>query len=169
MKHNIPRTQQILVRLLLLLVVVLGGQAMLQGTAGASPLTANGVDALDFSQCANSPDPSLACPDGWINGDLNRNKSHYAEDQVVPQRLLADLEAGGSLTNRTITIQYMARKQDIHAYDSLATWNYTQTAADRCQDLRSGECVGGAPSTFPIPDDPTLVPPASNICRACAR
>src|SRR5215217_7420131 len=131
MNHNIPRPQQTLVRLMLLLVVLLGGQAMLQSTAGASPLAANGVDALDFSQCANAAAPrtSLACPDGWINGDLNRQKSHYVEDHVVPQRLLASLEAGGSLTNRTITIQYMARKGSIHAYDSLATWNYTQTAA----------------------------------------
>ena len=46
----------------------------------ASPLAA--VSAVDFSQCSNGqpPSTSTACPDGWNNGILNPNNSHYKED-----------------------------------------------------------------------------------------
>src|SRR5262249_17243465 len=60
-----------------------------------------------------------------------------------------------------ITIKYLARKGQggvgNHAYDSLATWNYTQANADRCQGIPASECVAGPPSTFLIPSDPTVV------------
>ncbi|HET7078577.1 MAG TPA: hypothetical protein VFM49_14165, partial [Chloroflexia bacterium] len=113
---------------------------------------------MDFSQCSNNAFPSTAtdCPGGWINGILNPNNSHYAEDNVIPQRWVLDITTAGS---HTITFRYQARKGNIHAYDSLATWNYTQVTADRCQGI--APCPGGAASTFAIPDDPQVVPPAA--------
>ena len=113
---------------------------------------------VDYAQCANGKAPSVAtnCSDGWINGILNPNNSHYAEDQVTPQRAEVIVPAGTGLAH-TLTFRYQARKGGIHAYDSLATWNYTQTTADPCQGLATGDCVGGIASTFPIPSDPTVV------------
>ena len=35
---------------------------------------------------------------------------------------------------RTVEISYLTRKGGVHAYDSLATWNHTQSSADRCGD-----------------------------------
>ena len=118
-----------------------------------------GATFVDYAQCANDapPSTSTACPGGWINGILNTNNSHYAEDQVTPQRAEVSVPAGSPTTGRTLTFRYQARKGGIHAYDSLATWNFTQMTADRCQDLLAPQCVGGAPSTFPIPLDPTVV------------
>jgi uncharacterized repeat protein (TIGR01451 family) len=113
-----------------------------------------------FDQCANGapPSSSTGCPDGWINGILNQNNSHYAEDDVTPQRVVLELPKGSATTGRTVEISYQTRKGGVHAYDSLATWNYTQTSADRCDDLPgSVPCPGGPASTFPIPSDPTVV------------
>ncbi|MGH2526847.1 MAG: prealbumin-like fold domain-containing protein, partial [Actinomycetota bacterium] len=112
-----------------------------------------------FQQCANNAPPSTAtdCPGGWINGILNANNSHYAEDDVTSQRAILTLPKDGPLTGRTVKIDYQSRKGGVHAYDSLATWNHTQTTADRCSDLNPADCVGGPASTFPIPADPTVV------------
>src|SRR6188768_4148383 len=54
--------------------------------SGAAPGTDASVSAFD--QCANGQPPSVdtGCSDGWINGILNTNNSHYAEDDVTPQR-----------------------------------------------------------------------------------
>src|SRR5262249_9453894 len=82
--------------------------------------------------------------------------SHYAEDQVVPQRLVLSLSAGGTTTGRTVTLEFMSVKSGINAYDSLATWNFTQTSADRCQALPNNvPCPGGAATTFAIKQDPS--------------
>jgi hypothetical protein len=66
-------------------------------------------------------------------------------------------------TSHSVTIRYMTRKDSSgqrHAYDYLATWNYTYVNADRCEDLPSGVgCIGGAADTFPIPSDPNSVAP----------
>lgn len=122
--------------------------------------------ALDYAQCANGapPSTSLACPSGWINGILQGSNSHYHEDQVVPQRAMVTVPAAGSGASHThsLTFRYFTRKDsaNAHAYDSLTTWNYTQTAADRCAGLPSkATCPGGAASTFQIPEDHTAVTP----------
>jgi hypothetical protein len=118
---------------------------------------------LDYAQCANGAPGSTAldCPDGWINGILQASNSHYTEDQVTPQRAAVSVPTGASLTGHTLTFTYQARKgsAQTHAYDSLATWNYTQTEADRCQDLAEIDCPGGAISTWGIPDDPQVLAP----------
>jgi uncharacterized repeat protein (TIGR01451 family) len=118
---------------------------------------ASTFNAEDYAQCANDKPPSTAtdCPQSWINGILNANNSHYAEDQVTPQRLQVDFDTAG---DHSVTLSYLTRKGTHHAYDSLATWNTTQTTALRCQSLPTNvNCIGGSASTLPIPADPTSV------------
>ncbi|MDQ6875557.1 MAG: hypothetical protein M3042_10915, partial [Actinomycetota bacterium] len=130
---------------------------------GATAAGTAGVD--DFSQCKNGAG-QLSCT-GWTNGILNASNSTYREDGVTPQRLVMNFGTAGV---HTIQISYLALDGSHHAYDSLATWNHTETAADRCQGISAALCVGGAVSTFPIPADPTPVPPTgpgiSNITAA---
>ena len=127
----------------------------------------NTLSVNDYSQCANgAPGTSTTPPNGctgWINGDLNSQNSQYREDQVVPQRLVLTVGTRNNVTDHTIQLQYLARKgsANAHAYDSLATWNYTQSSADRCQSIAASLCVGGPVSTLPILLDPTNVPPAT--------
>jgi uncharacterized repeat protein (TIGR01451 family) len=130
------------------------------------PAAASGsISVVDYSQCANGAPGTVTTPPnactGWINGDLNAQNSQYHEDQVVPQRVEVSLGKTNTVTDHTITLQYLARKgsANAHAYDSLATWNFTIAAADRCQGLSAAQCVGGTASTIPIPADPTSVPP----------
>ncbi|HEU5263751.1 MAG TPA: hypothetical protein VFU34_03880, partial [Gaiellaceae bacterium] len=138
-------------------MVVLAVALFAVAVSGAAP--GDEASIKNFQQCSNDAPPSAAtdCPGGWINGILNNNNSHYAEDDVTPQRVILVLPKGGPLTGRTIEINYQARKGGVHAYDSLATWNHTQTTADRCSDLNPADCVGGSASTFAIPADPTVV------------
>ena len=69
--------------------------ALIIGWVALGPSTRNALatSIVDFSQCANNPFPSTAtdCPGNWINGILNPNNSHYAEDNVVPQRWVIDI------------------------------------------------------------------------------
>ncbi|TMD90444.1 MAG: DUF11 domain-containing protein, partial [Chloroflexi bacterium] len=132
-------------------------------------LAAGSTSVQDFAQCANDPPPSTAtnCPGSWINGILQATNSHYTEDDVVPQRL--DLSVSGSTTH-TVVLSYDAKKGGVHAYDSLATWNFTQTTADRCQGL-DPTCDGtlsDTATTFAIPADPTVEPPCTSPCTNSA-
>ena len=141
-----------------LLVATFATAALLtMATVSGAAAPISGVS--NFQQCANGAPPSGAtdCPSGWINSILQANNSHYAEDDVVPQRVVIDLADGSPLTNRSITLSYLTRKGGVHAYDSLATWNFTQTSADRCAGLSGADCVGGAASTIGVPSDPTVV------------
>ncbi|MGH3132147.1 MAG: prealbumin-like fold domain-containing protein [Gaiellaceae bacterium] len=125
--------------------------------SGAAP----GTDAsvTTFDQCANGAPPSTAtdCPENWINGILNAQNSHYAEDEVTPQRVLLELPEDSPATGRTVEISYLTRKGGVHAYDSLATWNHTQTSADRCANLPAADCMPGPESTSAILSDSTVV------------
>lgn len=142
----------------LLIVAVV---AAVIGPLGGSGFGGTGAAVLDFSQCASGTGVDSGCPEGWINGILHASNSHYREGQVVPQRLILRLPGGSPAAGRTIALQYQTRKGDVHAYDSLATWNLTQDAAGRCDGLADADCPGGDASRFPIPDDPTEVPPAA--------
>jgi hypothetical protein len=120
-----------------------------------------GAGVVDYAQCADGKaDTSDACPSGWINGILNTNNSSYHEDQVTPQRLIVDFPSGAS---HTINLSWLVRKGDAHAYDSLATWNHTQTDADPCQGLSGptgSACTaatGGTLFPFAIPNDGLVV------------
>ena len=153
----------LLAPMLVAALVVLGALV-----AGGSVFAASSTDASvnNYQQCANdkpgsATDPTDCVPQGWINGILNAQNSQYSEDQVTAQRLGLDIPSGGPTTGRTITLKYLARKGQggvgNHAYDYLATWNYTQTSADRCQGLAAADCPGGSASNFPIPSDATVV------------
>jgi hypothetical protein len=132
---------------------------------GGSVLAAPSTDASvsEYSQCANGAPPgtTTACPQKWINGILNPNNSGYHEDQNTAQRLFLDLPRNGPTTGRKIIIKYLARKGQggvgNHAYDSLGQWDYTQTSADRCQDVTAANCPGGTESKKLIPSDDTVV------------
>jgi uncharacterized repeat protein (TIGR01451 family) len=153
-------------RLILAGTLALVAGLFVVAVSGAAP----GTDAsvTQFDQCANGGPPSVStgCPDNWINGILNANNSHYAEDDVTPQRVVLDLPKNGPMTGRTVEISYLTRKGGVHAYDSLATWNHTQTSADRCANLPAADCVGGSPSTLAIPSDPTVVADANGAGSA---
>ena len=147
----------------LLAVALVATTALLAiaAVSGAAP----GTDAsvTTFDQCANGgpPSTSTGCPENWINGILNANNSHYAEDEVTPQRVILELPKNSPATGRTVEISFLTRKGGVHAYDSLATWNYTQTTADRCANLNAADCVGGSASTLAVPSDPTVVADAN--------
>ncbi len=130
---------------------------VIAAVSGAAPGTEASVTTFD--QCANGgpPSTSTGCPENWINGILNANNSHYAEDDVTPQRVILELPKNSPATGRTVEITYLTRKGGVHAYDSLATWNHTQTSADRCANLPAADCVPGSASTLPVPSDPTVV------------
>ncbi len=153
-------------RRLLAASAVAAATLVVVAVSGAAPGTEASVTTFD--QCANGGPPSTAtdCPENWINGILNSNNSHYAEDEVTPQRVILELPKNSPLTNRTVEISYLTRKGGVHAYDSLATWNHTQTTADKCADIPAADCVPGAPSTFAIPSDPTVVADANGAGSA---
>ena len=159
-------------RLLVLLGVVLavGGVLVPSIRSGAT----GDHDAVDYAQCANTTDNNQGCTK-WINGILNANNSFYRENEVTPQRLTVTAEeASGTCTDldtsgcHSVTISYLARKGNHHAYDSLASVDRTQTLADdqRCDGLtppvkNSIGCgsAGVSSDTLPITADNTPVYP----------
>jgi hypothetical protein len=143
------RTPLLLMALVgLVLGVMIGG--------GGSATAAKGPSVAEYSQCANF-DSGTAC-DAWINGILNPNNSKYREDQVTAQRLFVDFPTGGV---HSFDLTYLVKKAEGHAYDSLATWNHTQTTADPCQGFNGpaltncqNATVPALADTLPIDDDP---------------
>jgi hypothetical protein len=133
------------------------------GVTSISSSGASGThNAVDYSQCTDgtSNDADTDCK-SWINGVLNANNSTYHEDEVVPQRLLVSNSAAGT---HTITLRYNVRKGTTHAYDSLATWNYTQTSAVACAGLPANKCpdTSGSASKIDIPNDTHEVTPTGS-------
>ncbi len=129
---------------------------------------ANDIPVYDQCQIGNPrPVSPLDC-DSWINGILNATHNQYSEDDVVPQRIVLDFGNDAALEDEhSVQIQYMARKDSSgqhHAYDYLATWNYTFVDADACQSLGNPNlCVpdddtSGA-DAIDITSDGTSVPP----------
>ncbi len=142
---------------------------LILGIAGFTPALAakpggggTSISVAEYAQCQDGAPPSTnsGCL-RWGNGVLNSSNSSYGEDQVTPQRLLLNTTTGS--TGNTVTIKYMTRKGSpgVHAYDSLATWNYTQTTADRCLGLKANACPGGAKSEFQMVTDPNPVTPSA--------
>jgi len=148
---------------LLLMVLAAALAGVLIGGGPFSSAASTSPSVSDYSQCANGK-PGTAnpeqCNSGWINGILNANNSQYSEDQVTAQRLVVVFPLAG---DHTIDLQYLVRKADNHAYDSLATWNHTETGAGRCDSFAGKaktNCLaatGGTPETQPIPADPLTV------------
>jgi hypothetical protein len=166
-RRRYTRTSLMVMALLgLVFGVMIGG-----GGIGSA---ASGTDASvsDYAQCANGK-PGTANPDdcnkGMIFGILNPNNSQYAEDQATAQRLILSLPAGGLTSGRTITLKYLVRKGTHHAYDSLASWDWTidGSVANACASL-SGPAGNTCTSIFNagaktkgIPDDTTTVTPGT--------
>src|SRR3954454_2674885 len=152
------------------LTALAGGSVVLANFATA----ASGPSALDYAQCSNGPPVANVtvptdCPGGWINGILNASNSQYREDQVTPQRLLVSFPDTGTNRMHSVTLKYLDRKASIHAYDSLASVDATQTdaVAHRCDPLPVTSCpaglgTGGAPDTTAVVADPTVLAPFSN-------
>jgi hypothetical protein len=140
----------------LMIGVLIGG-----GSFGSAASTSPSV--ADYSQCANGK-PGTAnpqnCNSGWINGILNANNSQYSEDQVTAQRLVVDFPLAGA---HSFDLRFLVRKASNHAYDSLATWNYTETGAQRCDGFHGAaltacnSATSGSPSTTPITADSLVV------------
>jgi hypothetical protein len=153
-----PRTKS---RWLTLAVAV----ATLTLVVGAVALGANSttVSVVDYAQCADGTtnDAATNCPGSWINGILQASNSTYHEDEVTPQRAELLVPRNAAPTGHSFSFSYQTRKGSagVHAYDSLATWNYTQTTADRNQGLNVADQVGGSAHTFAIPADSTVVAP----------
>ena len=154
-------------------MAILVASGSLLGTGVATAQGNTGPSGVTFDQCANGAPgttPATYCNSGWINGDLQKSNSQYAEEQVVPQRLVLTVGSGTNPPNHSITLQWEDRKgsAEAHAYDSLATWNHTVTNADACQGLTASSCPAnfGSASTYPIPLDPTAVPPCVSPCTS---
>lgn len=132
--------------------------SMAVGTNIALIAPASATPRIEFHQCINGakPSTSTACTQFDQTTITNAN-SHYVEDQVVPQRLQLLIPPSNSTTVHKATVEFDTRINGVHAYDSLATWNLTQTTANRCQGVTV--CPGGTARTVQIPSDPTVVQP----------
>jgi hypothetical protein len=147
--------------LMALLGLVFG--VMIGGGGFASAAKPSGPSVVDYSQCTDGTanDDFKGCI-SYINGILNNNNSTYHENEVTPQRLIMDFPASNSATH-TIDLRWLVRKADAHAYDSLATWNHTQSLADPCQGLNGptgnacATATGGTLFPLDIPADPLVV------------
>jgi uncharacterized repeat protein (TIGR01451 family) len=85
------------------------------GTTTTSTAAADAIN-VDLDQWANDSNK-------WVNGDLNKNNSVYAEGLVVPFRLALEGLSAGS---HTIHLNYDFTAGGHEAYDFLATWNATE-------------------------------------------
>jgi cell division septation protein DedD len=153
--HRLLHKERGRVHLALVLFLALGSSATIALFTARQAAGAPDFGVPEFEQCANGPPPSTAlnCPGGWINGILQASNSHYQEDEVVPQHAVVEF-VGGSDKDRTLTIEYQTLKGGIHAYDSLARWDYTQTGLSTipCDGIgTTGVSCSGSPSTVQIP------------------
>jgi hypothetical protein len=147
--------------LLLMALMGLIFGVMIGGGGFASAAKPSGPSVVDYSQCTDGTanDDFKGCI-SYINGILNNNNSTYHENEVTPQRLIMDFPASNSATH-TIDLRWLVRKADAHAYDSLATWNFTQKDADPCQGLtgqtknacEGSNGTGGTEADFDVPAD----------------
>ena len=110
--------------------------------------------SVNIDQCQNGavsdlPDSEQCIDNSWINGNVNEQKAHYYEGDVIPYRSVFDNLSVGE--TYTVTIEWDTTKSGKHAIDYLATYNETETDADPCHDIYI-DCTGD-PSTYPIPED----------------
>jgi len=123
---------------------------------------------VDFSQCTNGgvgdpPEPCVvdATFANWVNGNSNGQKSHWSEDEFVPQRVpIKGLTPGA----HTLVLTYDTVHGDKHAFDYVGSFDATETTSttptaqhannnDPCSDiLPSGECNPASPAgSFVVP------------------
>ena len=128
--------------------------ALAAGVALLAPGATSAAQSANLDQCANgtlqAPVVCLASPNGWQNGDLNPNNSHYREGDSVPFRTILTGLTGSS---HTLVIQYDTLAGGKHAFDYLTRWDRT-VGGDPCSGV-SG-CSGAATSAATIPLDPLV-------------
>jgi hypothetical protein len=132
--------------------------------------------AANLDQCTNgavgaTPEPCVndSIFTNWVNGNVNGNKAHWAEDEFLPYRATIDgITAGG----HTLSIVYDTVNSGEHAIDYLGSFDASETTSatstllhansnDPCSDKLTGalaaECTPGNPTgSLHIPN-PTLV------------
>ena len=126
-------------------------------TTLAAPAAPAAESSGDLDQCANGKvtAPVRCIGSAWVNGNLNKQKSHYQEGDFVPYRLKFDgLATDGTV--HTVIIEYdiyHSQTDGKRAIDYLGTYNFPpETDADPCTDVLSA-ALCAAPSTTPIPTD----------------
>ena len=126
-------------------------------TTLAAPAAPAAESSGDLDQCANGKvtAPVRCIGSAWVNGNLNKQKSHYQEGDFVPYRLKFDgLATDGTV--HTVIIEYdiyHSQTDGKRAIDYLGTYNFPpETDADPCSDVLSA-AVCAAPSITPIPTD----------------
>lgn len=133
----------------LALAVLVAGW-MVPGAAGA-PIQVG----LNHWQNGGTLDPDKK----WVNGALNFQKSHYAEERSVPYRFV--LENMPANTLHSLTFEYETTKKQAqiskHATDYLTTYNASENVASEGVDPNPCDgvtgCVFGSSTTFTIPID----------------
>ncbi len=119
------------------------------------------VGSYDLDQCANGGGGSTAttCVEGWVNGNLNEAKAHYAEGDSVAYRMrFAGLTTPGQYK---IELEWDVLKSGKHALDYLTTYNRTVTGADPCIGVAG--CNSAVSSTLAIPKDTVSPGPANQV------
>jgi uncharacterized repeat protein (TIGR01451 family) len=129
------------------------GLAVVGALGVAVPPAADAAGSVSsYQQCKNDGQPVPYTTCDWVNGGLNAS-NHYAEDQVLPQRVVFNAT---STSPNTLTVTYDDLKGGtVHGFDYLATWNHTQSAADVCAGLTGAAAAvcAGTPSTAPMMSD----------------
>ncbi len=145
--------------------VLLSALALVAPTFGmlsiGSPAGAAVIGAYNLDQCANGGGNSTAttCVGGWVNGNLNGTKAHFAEGDSVPYR--AKLSGLTALGQYKLTIEWDVTQGTAHALDYLTTYNRTVTGADACTGVTG--CTSATATTYPIPKDTVTPAPANEV------
>jgi len=114
--------------------------------------------SVTLQQCANgsfSAAPRACSGSAWTSGAVNKNNSHYVEDDATPLRMLFGGLTVGS-TN-VITFQWDTTEAGVHAYDYLESFDHTETLGmgdNPCSGVAG--CSLGTFTTFPVPVDPLV-------------
>ena len=140
-----------------------GETVSVQAPAAPGP----GGGAANLDQCENGTFTSFQiCQNpNWVNGNLNRNNSHYREGDSVPFRMR--MSGFNNTGPHTLVIEYDTTKSGAHAYDYLTSYNRTEGSANPCSGV-AGCTLAGA-TFFPIPTDPSLAnasPPVVPVAQA---
>jgi len=125
------------------------------------------AEGITLNQCANGGIADavdhLECYEGWINGNLNKQKAAFAEGEFVPYRVvLSGLTVGSPYT---YSFSWDTLKSGVHALDYIGTFNQDVINADPCQNLVASLCTGTNDAES-VPADPDLalaVPPVVPI------
>lgn len=123
--------------------------------------------SVTLQQCANgsfSAAPRACSGSAWISGTVNKNNSHYVEDNATPLRLVfSGLQVGST---NVITFQWDTTEAGVHAYDYLESFDHTETLGmgdNPCSGVAG--CSLGTFTTVAVPVDP-LVSGSGVIQRA---